>query len=126
MSTTIGPESVRRYIEGLNALDPDLALSGYAAGAVIRYPGQPPMDVSGFHAYLTQVETVLERLELNPLEVFETNHGVAAHWSFTATTRGGQTATCSGIDSWVIGPDGAIQSVDIVYDPSPLAQALES
>mgnify|MGYP003287757733 CR=1 FL=1 len=29
-------------------------------------------------------------------------------------------------DSWVIGTDGTIESVDVYYDPSPLVAALHS
>jgi hypothetical protein len=56
--------------------------------------------------------------------VFETEHGVAARWTFTATTSGGRTARCDGIDSWRIGDDGTITSVDVYYDPSPVVEAL--
>jgi steroid delta-isomerase len=119
-------EAVRRYVDGLNALDPDLAVSAYSPDAVIRYPGQPPMGVDGFRAYLEQVKAALAGLEFAPREVFETEHGVAARWTFTATTKTGRTATCDGIDSWVIGSDGTIDSVDVYYDPSPLLKALQS
>jgi ketosteroid isomerase-like protein len=119
-------EAVRRYVDGLNALDPDLAVSAYSPDAVIRYPGQPPMGVDGFRAYLEQVKAALAGLEFAPREVFETEHGVAARWTFTATTKTGRAATCDGIDSWVIGSDGTIDSVDVYYDPSPLLKALQS
>jgi hypothetical protein len=49
---TIQHEAVRQYVDGLNALDPDLAVSAYESDAVIRYPGQPPMGVEAFRAYL--------------------------------------------------------------------------
>jgi hypothetical protein len=49
---------------------------------------------------------------------------VAARWTFTATTKSGRTVTCDGIDCWVIGTDGMIESVDVYYDPSPLVAAL--
>ena len=118
--------AVRRYVEGLNALDPDLAVSAYAPNAVIRYPGQPPMGVDGFRAYLEQVKAALAGLKFAPREFFETTHGVAARWTFTATTKTGHTVSCDGLDSWVIGTDGTIDSVDVYYDPSPLLQALQN
>jgi ketosteroid isomerase-like protein len=118
--------AVRRYLDGLNALDPDLAVSAYAAHAIIRYPGQPPMGVDAFRAYLEQVRLALAGLQFAPREFFETEHGVAARWAFTATTKTGRTVTCEGIDSWVIGTDGTIESVDVYYDPSPLVAALRS
>jgi antitoxin component HigA of HigAB toxin-antitoxin module len=55
--------AVRRYLDGLNALDPDLAVSAYAAHAIIRYPGQPPMGVDAFRAYLEQVRLALAGLQ---------------------------------------------------------------
>ena len=119
-------EAVRRYLDGLNALDPDLAVSAYAPTAVIRYPGQAPMGVDEFRAYLEQVKMALADLQIAPREHHETEHGVAAAWTFTATTKAGRTVTCDGIDSWVIGPDGTIDSADVYYDPSPLLQALRS
>jgi predicted ester cyclase len=118
-------EAVRRYIDGLNALDTNLAVSAYAPNAVIRYPGQPPMEVDGFRAHLGQVMAALERFDFTTEEVFETEHGVAARWTFEATTKSGRTATCHGIDSWVIGTDDTIESVNVCYDPSPLVEALE-
>ena len=118
-------EAVRRYLDGLNALDPNLAVSGYASNAVIRYPGQPRMGVDAFRAHLEQVKLALAGLHIASLELFETEHGVAARWTFTAATKTGRTVTCDGIDSWVIGPDGSIESVDVYYDPSPLLEALQ-
>jgi ketosteroid isomerase-like protein len=118
--------AVRRYVEGLNALDPDLAVSVYAPNAIIRYPGLPPMGVDGFRAHLEQVKAALAGLKFAPREVFETEHGVAARWTFTATTKTGRVVTCDGIDSWVIGTDGTIDSVDVYYDPSPLLRALQN
>jgi steroid Delta-isomerase len=123
---SITQSSVQRYIEGLNALDPALALSEYAADAVIRYPGQPEMGVDDFRSYLEGVKAALTDLEIAPSEHFETDHGVAARWQFTARTKTGRTATCDGIDSWVIGDDGKIRAVDVYYDPSPLVEALGS
>jgi SnoaL-like domain len=117
--------AVRRYIEGLNMLDPDAAVSGCAANATIRYPGSPPMGREEFRSYLDGVRAALDSLEFVPHEVFETEHSVAARWTFTATTKAGRTAICHGIDSWVLGTDGTIQSVDICYDPSPLLAALQ-
>jgi hypothetical protein len=49
---------------------------------------------------------------------------VAAAWTLTATTRAGRTVSCDGIESWVIGPGGKIESVDLLYDPAPLVEAL--
>jgi ketosteroid isomerase-like protein len=63
-------------------------------------------------------------MEFTAREVFETDHGVAARWTFTAETRDGRTATCNGIDSWRIGDEGKITAIDVYYDPAPLAQAL--
>jgi SnoaL-like domain len=120
----ITQEAVRRYLDGLNALDPDLAVSAYLPTAVIRYPGQAPMDLDEFGAYLGQVKMALADLKIAPREHYETEHGVAAAWTFTATTKAGRTVTCAGIDSWVIGPEGKIESVDVCYDPAPLVEAL--
>ena len=122
---SIRQEAVRRDLDGLNALDPDLAVSACAPTAVIRYPGQAPMGVDEFRAYLEQVKTALADLQIAPREHFETEHGVAAAWSFTATTKAGRTVTCDGIDSWVIGAGGKIESVDVYYDPAPLVEALQ-
>jgi ketosteroid isomerase-like protein len=121
---SITHEAVRRYLDGLNALDPGLAVSAYAPTAVIRYPGQAPMGVDEFRAYLEQVKMALADLQIAPREHFETEHGVAAAWTFRATTKAGRTVTCDGIDSWVIGPGGKIESVDVFYDPAPLVEAL--
>jgi hypothetical protein len=117
-------EAVRRYLDGLNALDPDLAVSAFAPTAVIRYPGQAPMGVDDFRAYLAQVKNALADLQISPREQFETEHGVAAAWTLRATTRAGRTVTCDGIDNWVIGPSGKIETVDVCYDPAPLLEAL--
>jgi hypothetical protein len=57
--------------------------------------------------------------------MFATEHGVAARWSFEATTKAGRTARCEGIDSWVVGPDGRVQALDVYYDLSPLHEALQ-
>ena len=112
MSQTIAEastrEAVQRYIEGLNALDPELATSAYAADAVIRYPGRSPMGIDEFRSYLGQVRDALSNLDFATREVFESEHGVAARWTFTATTRRGHSATREGIDSWLIGGDGLI------------------
>jgi ketosteroid isomerase-like protein len=121
---SITHEAVRRYLDGLNALDPGLAVSAYAPTAVIRYPGQAPMGVDEFRAYLEQVKMAVADLQIAPREHFETEHGVAAAWTFRATTKTGRTVTCNGIDSWVIGPGGKIESADVLYDPAPLVEAL--
>jgi ketosteroid isomerase-like protein len=127
MAKKIQQSAVRSYLDGLNApLDPDLALSGYAPNAVIRYPGQPPMGVNAFHAYIEQVKLALAGFHFVPREVFETEHGVAASWTFTATIKDGRAVTCDGIDSWVIGEAGTIESLDVYYDPSPLLEALQA
>ena len=118
-------EAVQHYIEGLNALDPQLATSMYAPDAVIRYPGRPPMGLDEFRTYLGQVRDALSNFDLTTREVFETDHGVAARWTFVATTKAGHDATCEGIDSWTVGADGLIRSADVVYDPSPLLEALD-
>jgi hypothetical protein len=56
--------AVRRYLDGLNALDPGLAVSAYAPNAVIRYPRPvAPMGVDAFRAYLEQVKLATRRLE---------------------------------------------------------------
>jgi hypothetical protein len=117
-------EAVRRYLDGLNALDPGLAVSAYTQTAVIRYPGQAPMGVAEFRTYLEQVKIALAELQIAPREHFETEHGVAAAWTLRATTKAGRTVTCDGIDSWLIGPGGKIESVDVFYDPAPLVEAL--
>jgi ketosteroid isomerase-like protein len=124
VTQSITHEAVRQYLDGLNALDPDLAVAAYAPTAVIRYPGQAPIGVNEFRAYLEQVKMALADLQIAPRERFKTEHGVAAAWTFTATTKTGRTVTCDGIDSWVIGAGGTIESVDVFYDPAPLVEAL--
>jgi ketosteroid isomerase-like protein len=114
-------EAVRRYLDGLNALDPGLVVSAYTPTAVIR---RAPMGVAEFRAYLEQVKIALADLQIAPREHFETEHGVAAAWTLRATTKAGRTVTCDGIDSWLIGPGGKIESVDVFYDPAPLVEAL--
>jgi predicted ester cyclase len=121
-STTV--EAVATYVEGLNGLDPDRALSRFAPDAVIRYPGKPPMSTDEFRDSLAGVFSALASMEFTTREVFETNHGVAARWSFTAETHGGNTATCDGIDIWRVGGEGTITALDVCYDPSPLAEAI--
>jgi hypothetical protein len=81
-------------------------VSAYAPTAVIRYPGRTPMGVDEFRAHLEQVKMALADLQIAPREHFATEHGVAAAWTFKATTKAGRTVTCDGIDSWVIGPGG--------------------
>jgi hypothetical protein len=72
-------EAVRRYLDGLNALDPGLAVSAYAPNAVIRYPRPvAPMGVDAFRAYLEQVKLAFAGLNIAPRELFETEHGVAS------------------------------------------------
>ena len=71
-------KAVRRYLDGLNALDPGLAVSAYAPNAVVRYPRPvAPMGVDAFRAYLEQVKLALAGLNIAPRELFETEHGVA-------------------------------------------------
>jgi len=123
MSST--PTAVRRYLDGLNALDPAAAEAAFAPNAVIHYPGMPPMSRDAFRAYLDQVKAALRGFEIREQETFVTEHGAAARWSFEATTKAGRTARCEGIDSWVIGPDGTIQEMDVYYDPAPLLRALQ-
>lgn len=121
-ATTQG--AVATYLDGLNSLDADLAVSRFAADAVVHYPGKPSMSRDAFGASLAEVFSALKSMEFTAREVFETDHGVAARWTFTAETRGGQTATCDGIDSWRIGDGGTVTAIDVYYDPSPLLQAL--
>ena len=83
------------------------------------------MGVEAFGRYLEGVKDALASLQIATQEVFETEHAVAARWRFEATTKGGRTVTCDGIDTWVIGPNGAIESLDVCYDPSPLLAALQ-
>jgi ketosteroid isomerase-like protein len=117
-------DAVATYLEGLNSLDPERALSRVSRDAVIHYPGQPPMSKDAFRDSLAQVFSGLKSFELTTREVFETNHGVGARWMFTAETRAGSSATCDGIDSWRISDDGTIIAIDVYYDPSPLVEAL--
>jgi hypothetical protein len=57
-------------------------------------------------------------------EAFSTENGVAIRWTFEATTEGGRTVRCDGIGSWVPGPSGKIECMDVYYDPAPLKEAL--
>jgi ketosteroid isomerase-like protein len=116
--------AVTTYLDGLNSLDADLALSRFSADVVVHYPGKPPMSKDAFRDSLAEVFSALESMEFTAREVFETDHGVAARWTFTAETRGGRKATCDGIDSWRVGDEGTVAAIDVYYDPSPLAQAL--
>jgi hypothetical protein len=125
MSTTIQWKPVQQYIEGLNALDADMALSGFSPDAEVRYPGQEPMNVAAWNAYLTEVFGQFESFKFIPNQVFETGHGTAALWTLTATTKKGRTATCDGMDYWRKGRDGAVDFLAVVYDPSPLLEALQ-
>lgn len=122
---SITREAVRRYLDGLNALDPALAVSGYSPDATIRYPGQPRMGVQGFRNLLEDFFKLAAEVDITPQEVFETEHGVAARWTLTVTSKSGRTVTCPGIDSWVLGGAGTIESADIYYDHSPLYEALQ-
>ena len=128
MSHTTQPANeqaaVATYLDGLNSLDADLALSRFSDDAVVHYPGKPEMSKDAFHASLAEVFSALKSMEFTTREVFETHHGVAARWTFTAETRGGRTATCDGIDSWRLDDKGTVSAIDVYYDPSPLAQAL--
>lgn len=117
-------DAVATYVEGLNSLDPERALSRIARNAVINYPGRPPMSRDAFGDSLAQVFSGLKSMEFTTREVFETDHGVGARWTFTAETHAGASATCDGIDSWRIGDDGTITAIDVYYDPTPLAEAL--
>ena len=121
---SISFDAVARYVEGLNRLDPDRALSRFAPDAVVRYPGKPAMSTHGFRDSLAEVFSALASMEFTTREVFETDHGVAARWTFTAETHKGRTATCDGIDSWRVGSEGTITAIDVYYDPAPLAQAI--
>jgi ketosteroid isomerase-like protein len=82
------------------------------------------MSRDAFRARLQQLASTLSTLEFMTHGVFETKQGVAARWTFTATTKGGRSATCDGSDSWRISDDGTITSVDVYDDPSPLVEAL--
>ena len=75
-------------------------------------------------APLSPKSSPLKSMEFTTREVFETDHGVGARWTFTAETHAGKTASCDGIDSWRIGTDGSITAIDVYYDPSPLIEAL--
>lgn len=124
MAVTGVPEVVRQYLDGLNALDIERAVGAFAPDAVIRYPGLGTTDPSGFRSYLGQVKSVLSAFHIEDKEAFVTENGTAARWTFEATTKGGQSARCEGIDSWVIGREGKIEHMDVYYDPSPLKEAL--
>lgn len=124
IQTSTTQDAVATYVEGLNSLDPDRALSRVARDAVIHYPGQSPMSKDAFRDSLAQVFSRLKSMEFTTREVFESDHGVGARWVFRAETRTGNTATCDGIDSWRIGADGTISSIDVYYDPAPLVDAL--
>ena len=115
--------AVATYLDGLNSLDADLALSRFSADAVVHYPGKAQMSKDAFRASLAEVFSALRSMEFTTREVFETDHGVAARWTFTAETRGGRTVICDGIDSWRVGDEGTVAAI-VYYDPSPLAQAL--
>jgi hypothetical protein len=85
-------KAVRRYLDGLNALDPGLAVSAYAPNAIIRYPRPvAPMGVDAFRAYLEQVKLALAGLNIAPRELFETEHGVASRspWNASGEVAGG-------------------------------------
>ena len=72
-------KAVRRYLDGLNALDPGLAVSAYAPNAVVRYPRPvAPMGVDAFRAYLEQVKLALAGLNIAPRELFGTEHGLVS------------------------------------------------
>lgn len=116
--------AVATYLEGLNSLDAERALSRVNRDALIHYPGNPPMSKDAFRDSLAQVFSGLKSMEFATREVFETDHGVGARWTFTAETHAGNSATCDGIDSWRIGNDGTITAIDVYYDPSPLIEAL--
>jgi ketosteroid isomerase-like protein len=117
-------DAVATYLEGLRSLDAERALSRFSPDAVVHYPGQPPMSPDAFRASLSQVFSALKSMEFTTREVFETDHGVGARWTFTAETHAGNMASCDGIDSWRIGADGSITAIDVYYDPSPLMEAL--
>ena len=121
---TTTKDAVATYVDGLGSLDPERALSRVSGDAVIHYPGQPPLSKDAFRDSLAQVLSGLKSMEFTTREVFETNHGVGARWTFTAETHTGNSATCDGIDSWRIGDDGTIIAIDVYYDPTPLVEAL--
>lgn len=116
--------AVQQYLDGLNN-GPRLEATAFAPDAVIRYPGSPSMGVEEFGAQLVGVKAALASFELATKEVFETDHGVAARWHLTAVTKTGRTVSCDGIDSWVLDPNGRIQSLDVCYDPTPLLDAIQ-
>ncbi len=118
-------KAVCQYRDGLNALDADIAVAAFASNAVIRYPGMEPTDREGFRRYLEQVKSVLSAFHIDFKEMFPTEHGVAARWSCEATTKAGRTVRCEGIDSWIVGPAGTVQAMDVYYDPTPLQEALQ-
>lgn len=68
---------------------------------------------------------MLQKFRIEDREVFGTENGVAARWTFEATTNSGKTVTCDVIDSWVIGDNDKIICMDVYYDPSPLLAALQ-
>jgi len=115
----------RQYLDGLNALDIDQVVSAFAPDAIIRYPGMGTTNPEGFRSYLEQVKSVLAAFHIDDREVFSTENGVAARWTFEATTNNGRTVSCDGIDSWVFDADGRIHCLDVYYDPSPLLEALQ-
>lgn len=117
--------SVRQYLDGLNALDIDRVIDAFDPDAVIRYPGLEVMGPKGFRGYLEHVVSVLSAFHIEDKEMFSSQHGVGARWTFDATTKAGRVARCEGIDSWALGTDGKIQNLDVYYDPSPLLQALQ-
>lgn len=118
-------QSVRQYLDGLNALDIDRVVDAFDPDAVIHYPGAEVMGPKGFRTYLEYVTSVLSAFHIEDKEIFHTQHGVSARWTFEATTKAGRTARCEGIDSWVLGADGKILNMDVYYDPSPLLAALQ-
>jgi ketosteroid isomerase-like protein len=124
IQTSTTQDAVATYLEGLNSLDPERALSRFTNDAVIHYPGQPPLSKDAFRDLFAQVFSALKSMEFRTKEVFETNHGVGARWTFTAETHAGTSATCDGVDSWRIGDDVTITAIDVYYDPSPLLEAL--
>lgn len=121
---SVGESAARQYLDGLNALDVDQIIDAISPDAVIRYPGLGVTDRHAFRAYVEQVVAILSKFEIEDQEMFTTENGVAARWSFDATLRSGRTAHCEGIDSWVVGQDGKIEVLDVYYDPTPLREAL--
>jgi len=125
MAGTQAEKVARQYLDGLNALDVDAVIAVFSSDAVIRYPGLGVTDREGFRAYLGQATSVLSAFRIDDHELFSTDQGAAAHWSFDAKLNNGRSARCEGIDSWVVSPDGRIQVMDVYYDPSPLQAALQ-